>query len=89
MDLRYALSKISDIPDAGDLSAESDRVEAAEIVTKTIEGLGQQVDTLTKKVEGLERVAYLLVESHPDDRLKNEMHTTYSKIVAGLASPEE
>ena len=89
MDLHYALSKISDIPDAGDLSAEADRAEAAQIIEKVIKGLGQQVETLTKKLDATERVMYLLVQNVSDETLRDEMNAMYTRISSGLASPEE
>lgn len=87
MDLNFALHKIAEIPETGESG--SDRIEAVETVLNTIKGLGQQVDVLTKKVEALERVSYLLVQNVTDEELRDEMHAIYTKIASGLASPEE
>lgn len=87
MDLNFALFKIAETPASGE--PDSDRIEAVEIVLKTIQGLGQQVDTLTKKSEAMERVMYLLVQNVSDSELRDEMHALYTKIASGLASPEE
>lgn len=87
MDLNYALHKIAEAPDPD--GPDSDVIEAVEIVLSTIKGLGQQVDTLTKKNDAMERVMYLLVQNVSDEKLRDEMHSTYTKIASGLASPEE
>lgn len=87
MDLNYALHKIAETPDPD--ASDSDRIEAVEIVLNTIKGLGQQVETLTKKIDATERVLYLLVQDVSDTELREEMNAIYTKISSGLASPEE
>lgn len=87
MDLNYALHKIAEVPDPD--APDSDVIEAVEIVLNTIKGLGQQVDILTKKSDAMERVMYLLVQNVSDTELRDEMHAIYTKIAAGLDTPEE
>ena len=87
MDLNDALHKIAEAPDPD--APESDVIEAVEIVLKTIQGLGQQVDTLTKENEAMKRVMYLLVQDTANEELRDEMHATYTRISAGLGTPEE
>lgn len=84
MDLNQALFTI-----VQNNSSDSEAIEAVEVVLTTLKTLAHQVERVTVEHEALKRVAYLLVENTTDEHLRDEMHATYTKMAAGLASPEE
>jgi hypothetical protein len=71
------------------LSSDQERAEAAEVVIDAFKTLAHEMSSMKRENTALQRVTYLLVESHPDDELRDEMHSTYTKITSGTASPEE
>lgn len=84
MDLNQALFTLAQNNDGG-----SEAVQAVETVQKAFKDLTHELETIQKEHTAMKRVIYLLVESHPDHRLRNEMHSTYTKISSGLAAPGE
>lgn len=84
MDLNQALFTI-----AQNHTGDSETVEAVETILATFKTLAREAERVTVEHEALKRVAYLLVENVADERLRDEMHATYTKMAAGLTEPGE
>lgn len=84
MDLNHALHTIAEKA-AGDTEA----AEAVATVRDVIVGLQHRTQEISVEHEALKRVCYLLVMNVQDDQIKDEMHATYTRMAAGLTTPDQ
>lgn len=84
MDINEAIDVL-----AAHTAPEKMRKDAAVTVRRAFTETYTRLTTLQHEHNALKRVMYLLVQSHPDEELREEMNATYTKVSSGLASPEE
>lgn len=66
-----------------DEAAPQNRLQASATVREAIAALQSKVEEIGREHEALKRVVYLLVAGTTDDELREEMHTTYTRISSG------
>ena len=84
MDLNQAIDALASFA-----TPEEVRHEATVVIRQSFKDVHEQLVTLQQKSRAVERVIYLLVQTHPNEELREEMHDLYTRISSGLASPEE